>query len=192
MPILPQIINQFTGVNIRQEPVDIADNELTNSQNADLHIHMGTIVVRLGRTVQAGPLTDLIVRRIARINATRYRIAGQNVYRETTKINSASLGTLNSELQTSIVPYQPLNDNLIWAFFADKSLMMKDDGTNARIWGVDLLPTVTQAPTIGDMSQPSDPMTPGTYIGSVTQIRFTSDGKVAAEGNGVNTPKLTI
>src|SRR3990167_11131206 len=113
--------SRFLGVNLRQDRVSLADEELAKAINADLHSQPGTIVLRLGRTAQnTSALTDLVIRRIAKINSHRYRVAGQSVYCGTTRILN---GVLSSNLITTMMPFRPFADTTIWNFIADDSVM---------------------------------------------------------------------
>lgn len=164
---------RFLGVNLRQDRVSLADEELAKAINADLHSQPGVIVLRLGRTAQnSSALTDLVIRRIARINTHRYRVAGQSVYCGETRIIN---GLLSSNLITTMMPFRPLNDNTIWNFIADDSVMRKVNCTTVGTWG---LPVPSQAVlAIGIQGSLT-----GAYVAQYTFCRLVS-GAVAAEGN---------
>lgn len=165
---------RFLGVNLRQDRVSLADEELAKAINADLHSQPGTIVLRLGRTAQnETPLTDLAIRRIAKINSHRYRVAGQSVYCDDTVIID---GLLSTNLITTMLPFRPFADNTIWNFIADDAGMRKANCTSVGIWG---LPEPSQ-PTVsigiaGDLT--------GAYLAQYTFVRMDDDGAVSAEGN---------
>lgn len=169
----------FLGVNLRQDRMDLADEELARAINVDLHTFPGVIVLRLGRTQQfSTALTEVIIRRLAKINGRRYRVAETSVYRDQTKI----LAGLSSNLITTIIPFRPLNDDTEWAFIADDALMRKDDGTDTRIWGI-AAPTTAPILAIG----PAGGLGTGNYSVRYTFVRKTKAGKVAHESN----PSLT-
>ena len=169
-------IPAFLGVNLRQDRMDLADEELAKAINADLHSFPGTIVLRYGRTKQfSTALSDLVIRRLAKVNSKRYQVAGQSLYRDQAKIIN---GLLSSNLVTTIIPFRPLNDNTIWAFIADDSVMRKDDGTNTRIWGI-AAPATTERATV----QASKGALTGTYAMKYTWLRKTSAGNIAHESN---------
>lgn len=144
MPVaeVRELVNQevegFLGVNLRRDRVSLADEELAKAINADLHTFPGVITVRNGRTAQfSAALTDLAIRRLARINSVRYQVAGQSLYRDQVSI----LAGLSSNLVTTLLPARPLNDTTTWAFIADDATMRKDNGTALRTWGI-VAPTV--------------------------------------------------
>src|SRR5437899_6253556 len=161
-----QTAGGFLGVNLRRDRVSLADQDVARAINADLHTQPGALVLRLGRTALFSPaMTDLIVRRLSRINNVRYQIAGQSLYRNGTNILN---GLLSPNLVTTLAPYRPFNDTAIWAFIADDSGMRKDNGTTLYNWGI-------AAPTLA-------PVVSATAGGSLTgayQARFTYIRKVA-------------
>lgn len=164
----------FLGVNLRQDRVSLADQDMAKAINADLHLQPGAIVLRLGRSqVNTSALTDLVIRRLAKINSNRYRVAGQSLYCGTTRVIN---GTLNSNLITTLMPFRPLNDSTTWAFLADDSVMRKVNCTTVGTWG------------IGVPSQPTTYLGVGTgltgdYSFRVTWVRLVG-AAVSAEGNG--------
>ncbi len=165
---------RFLGVNLRQDRVSLADEELAKAINADMHSQPGTIVLRLGRTAQnTSALTDLAIRRIAKINGHRYRVAGQSLYCDETRILN---GVLSTNLITTMMPFRPFADTTIWNFVADDSVMRKVTCTTASgTWG---LPAPSQASTaIGIQGSLT-----GAYVMQYTFVRLVS-GAVAAEGN---------
>jgi hypothetical protein len=164
---------RFLGVNLRQDRVSLADEELAKAINADLHSQPGTIVLRLGRTAQnSSALTDLVIRRIAKINTHRYRVAGQSAYCGETRILN---GLLSANLITTMLPFRPFADTTIWNFIADDSVMRKANCTTVGTWG---------------LSAPSQPTTAigiqgsltGDYVVQYTFVRL-AGAAVAAEGN---------
>ena len=107
--MVQQEIPQFLGVNLREERMDLADEELAKAINADLHLSPGTIVLRLGRTKQnSSALSDLVVRRITKANSTNYRIAGAKIYRGDTLLTDPSAVDLSSNLITTFATFRPL------------------------------------------------------------------------------------
>ena len=180
--LLKQEIPRFIGVNLRQDRMDLADEELAKAINADLHSAIGTIVLRLGRSKQfTSPLNDLVVRRLGKVNAIRYQVAGQSVYRDQAKIID---GLLSDNLITTIVPYRPFNDDTTWAFICDNDLMKKDDGTNCYKWGIE---APTAAPTLGS----SGSGLTGTFQFVYTYARIVA-GAVAHESNPSPSASITI
>lgn len=134
---------RFLGVNLRQNRMTIADEDLAKSINADLHAAIGSIWMRLGREAIFGSaLADTDVRTVARISTRRYQVAGRSLYRAQTKILD---GILSANKITTLAPFRPLNETTTWMFLADDDGMYKDDGTNLRRWGM-LAPTGT--PTV--------------------------------------------
>lgn len=163
----------FLGVNLRRDRLSLADEELAKAINADLHSQLGSIVLRLGRTKQfTTALADTVIRRLAKINALRYRVAGRAVYRAQTSV----LTGLSANLFTTLLGFRPLNDRTTWAFMADDALMRKDDGTTLRTWGI-------AAPTVTPVVDPATGTLNGAYSVRYTYLRKTSDGKIAHESN---------
>ncbi len=164
---------RFLGVNLRQDRVSLADEELAKAINADLHSQPGTIVLRLGRTAQnTSALTDLIIRRIAKINTHRYRVSGQSLYCGETRVLN---GLLSANLITTMLPFRPFADTTIWNFVADDSIMRKVNCTTVGTWGI---PAPSQ-PTIAMGMAGS---LTGDYVVQYTFVRLVA-GAVAAEGN---------
>jgi len=144
--LVKQEATRFLGVNLRQDRMDLADEEVAKAVNADFNTTVGTILLRLGKTKQfTSSLSDLVIRFLAKINSKRYQVAGQSLYRDQAVIIN---GLLSSDLKTTVIPYRPLNDTSIWAFIADGSLMRKDDGTNTYNWGI-AAPTATPGVAAG-------------------------------------------
>lgn len=168
-----QASGRFLGVNLRQDRVSLADEELAKAINADLHTQPGVIILRLGRTQQnAFALTDLVIRRIAKINGHRYRVAGQSVYCDETRVIN---GLLSPNLITTMLPFRPQGDTTIWNFVADDAIMRKVNCATVGTWG---LPAPSQ-PTLAVGIQGS---LTGDYVAQYTFVRLAS-GAVAAEGN---------
>ena len=168
-----QSSGRFLGVNLRQDRVSLADEELAKAINADLHSQPGVIVLRMGRTAQnSSALADLVIRRIAKINNHRYRVAGQSLYcGETVILN----GVLSTNLLTTMMPFRPLNDTTIWNFVADDSMMRKVNCATVGTWGI---PAPAQ-PTVAIGIQGG---LTGDYVAQYTFVRL-AGGSVAAEGN---------
>lgn len=165
----------FLGVNLRRDRLSLEDFELARAVNADLSSILGTIRIAPGRRPQfETALADLVVRRLARIAARRYRIAGRSVYRNQTLVLS---GNLSPNERTTIVPFRPLLDNLVWAFIADDGVMTKDDGTNLYVWGI-VAPLSTPTVALGVGSGLA-----GEYSYRYTYARVTSEGKLGHESN---------
>jgi hypothetical protein len=160
-----QEIQGFLGVNLRQDRVSLADQELAKAINADLHSQPGVVVLRAGRTKQnSTALADQTIRRLARINSLRYRVASNAVYRDTSQI----LTGLSTTLYTTFMPFRPLNDTTLWAFIADDGLMRKDDGTNTYTWGIT---APSDTPGVG---------TTGTGLTGTYSVKFTYVRKVGS------------
>ncbi len=169
---------RFLGVNLRQDRVSLADEELAKAINADLHSQPGTIVLRLGRTAQnETPLTDLAIRRIAKINWHRYRVAGQSVYCDETVIID---GLLSTNLITTMLPFRPFADTTIWNYIADDAGMRKANCTAVGIWGL----PAPAAPTLAIGIQGN---LTGAYVAQYTFARMV-DEAVVAEGNPSDAP----
>ena len=173
----------FLGVNLRRDRLSLADGEVAKAINADLHTQPGAAILRLGRSRQDSTvLSDLVIRRIARINSNRFRVAGQSLYCSTTRIIN---GLLSANLLTTLTPFRPLNDTTIWNFVADDAIMRKTTCSTVQKWGLEALAAITIA---GGWK--ASGLT-GTYIGRATAIRF--DGTaVAHEGNAAAPPTAVV
>lgn len=176
---------RFLGVNLRQDRVSMADEELAKAINADLHSQPGVIVLRLGRTAQnTSALSDDVIRRIAKINGNRYRVAGRSLYCGDTRIIN---GLLSSNLITTLTPFRPLNDTTTWAFVADDAAMYKTNCTTVGDWGSDA-PT---DPTISEGATTQFVLFLGVFTIQYTKVRLVS-GAVAYESNPSVAQDLTI
>lgn len=166
-------IRGFQGVNLRQDRLSIADEELAKSINADLHSEPNTIILRYGRSAQySSALSDTLIRRIAKVNGIMYRVAGNTLYRETSSI----LTTLSSNLITTIIPFRPLNEQTIWAFIADDNVMQKDNGSSITNWGI------SSPSTKATLSVGSSTGLTGDYKVQFTYVRK-KDGVLLHESN---------
>lgn len=164
----------WVGLNLRAERTDLDPQQFATAKNADAHKFVGVISLRNGRTAQfSSALTDLVIRTLSRVNGFRYRVAGTNLYRAETSIDDYRTISLSSILRTSIVPFKPLNDSVIWAFIIDRDVAQKDNGTITRRWGL---------PAPDAHSGRDDSVSTYTYRLAVSQVRF--DGtSVAHESN---------
>ncbi len=176
--LIPTDLHSFRGVNLRQDRLDLADDDLARVINADLHTLPGVVQARLGRSTQfSTALADTVIRRLAKHNARRYQVAGQAVYRNQVSI----LTGLSSNLVTTLLAVQPLNDTATWTFIADDALMRKDDGTNVRNWGI-AGPAAAAAITVGAGTGLT-----GDYTAVYTYARVVG-GTVIHESNPSATP----
>lgn len=181
-PRTGQEIRGFLGVNLRKERVSLADEELAHAVNADLHTQPGAILLRLGRTAQfSTALTDLAIRRLARINAVRYQVAGQSVYRAQVNV----LAGLSANLFTTLLAFRPLNDTTTWAFIADDAIMRKDNGTVVRVWGM-VAPTAAPVTQIGAVGSELT----GAYLAAFTFVRF--DGATVAHESNPSASSVSL
>jgi len=182
MPLERQEIHGFLGVNLRKDRTSLEDSEMARAINGDFHAQTGTVVLRLPRTkLFSTALTDLVIRRLARVNGARYQVAGQSLYRDQVKIID---GLLSPTLITTITPFRPLLDTTIWAFIADDAVMRKASTTLVRNWGI-VAPT--EAPPVtatlgGTLS--------GAYHAVFTYIRF--DGTKVAHESNPSPPSATV
>ena len=180
-----QEVTRFLGVNLRNDRANLADEDLAKAINADLHSQPGTIVLRLGRgALYTTPLADLVVRRLAKINGIRYQVAGETLYREQVAI----LTTLSGTHRTSILPYRPLDDTVLWAFIADVGGMKKDDaaGEVTREWGIT---EPTSAPSLAVAAAGS---LTGTFGFAYTFARRDADDNLAHESNASPTASIAL
>jgi hypothetical protein len=177
---------RFLGVNLRQDRVSMADEEVAKAINADFHLQPGVIVLRLGRTAHNDTvLSNLAIRRLAKINGHRYQVAGTRLYCDYTIVSDiSSLGTSNI---TTFMPFRPLNDDTTWAYIANDSTgsMFKVDCQERGAWGtgVPQFPTIKAGTLISFLNA-------GVYTVAYTQVRLVS-GAAAFESNPSN-PFATI
>lgn len=167
-----QATGRFLGVNLRADRLSLADDDLAKAINADLHTEPGTIVLRLGRIQKDFAISDLVIRRLAKINTRLYRVAGQSLYCGTTRVLN---GVLSQKLMTTLTPFRPLNDTTIWAFVADDAVMRKVNCTTVQGWGFAAPPAPTSH--LGFKTTFT-----GAYSFRVTGVRFVGSA-VAHEGN---------
>lgn len=167
--------NKWLGINLRADRQDLGLEQLGRSVNADLHKFVGVASLRNGRTslVSVG---STALRRVSRVNAIRYQVAGTTLYRAGVSIQDYQALSLDSSLLTAVVPFKPLNDTNVWAFVADRAVMQKDNNTVTRRWGIG-------SPT--SISGRDDSTSTYTYVLGVSYIRY--DGTtVAHESNAVS------
>src|SRR5262252_3426428 len=131
-----ETLAQWTGVNLRQDGLSMADQDVLRAIDADFHTQVGTILPRKGRVVMDGSSTlGSPIRTLVRHLGRRYQVAGSALYRNWTPI----LVGLSADpaTATTVVPYRPLNDDTTWSFIADPALtplMRKDSGSLVLNW----------------------------------------------------------
>jgi hypothetical protein len=130
-PHNPEQLRGFLGVDTRRDRLNLADDAVARAVNADFHSRPGVIRLRQGRALLASTQLDGAVRRLARLNSTRYQIAGTTWYRNFTSLRTGLSGAL-----AEMAAYRPLNDTSGWTFLADTNGMVKDDGTTVTTWGI--------------------------------------------------------
>ena len=169
MPEQIKEILQLRGLNLRQEPADVEEPESRKLVNLDPFQQPGALRIRRGRSVLGGPLSDDLVRAVARINSVRYQVAGRTLYRNFTAITGPYLA---ENEQTTFAAFRPLDDSVTWAFIADDDWMLKSDATRLFAWGIEepLAPDPKVANQTG--VTPGDTLTAGTYTIAVTQLRY--------------------
>ena len=150
------------GLNLRQERTAMEDTDLPRCVNADLHTQPGAIFSRRG-TIPVGDPYEAPVRRMAKVNGIRYRVAGNSVYRERTRI----IDGLSPRNVTTILGYRPFSDTQTWAFIADNAVMRKDNGFTVQNWGIQSPPT---APTVAGTGAATGSLT-GDYQAAFTYVR---------------------
>jgi hypothetical protein len=131
-PHQPEQLRSFRGVNLRLDRLSLEDSDCARAIDADLHSRPGVLRLRLGRALLSSTQLDGAVRRLARLNSTRYQIAGTTWYRNFTSLRTGLSGSL-----AEMAAYRPLNDTSPWVFLADTGGMVKDDGTTLTTWGLD-------------------------------------------------------
>lgn len=174
MPEQLKEITQLRGLNLRQEEADVEESESRKLVNMDPFQKPGTLVIRRGREILGGPLHNDLVRAVARINSTRYQVAGRRLYREFDAITGPYLA---ANLKTSFAAFRPLDDSVTWAFIADDDWMMKDDAVSIESnrlyqWGIE--EPLSPDPKVANQTgvTPGDTITAGTYKIAVTQLRY--------------------
>lgn len=173
MPKPKEVIANFLGVNLRRDPVSLAEGELAAVFNADLHTQPGVVRLRKGRTPKYPSVLPRAIRLIGRHNARLYNAADQILYREQTPIVTG----LHSQLLTTMLAYRPLNDTQNWTFIADRATMQKDDGSVVRQWGI-TPPAAAPLAVAGAAGSLT-----GTYKVQYTYCRVITGTTVAHESN---------
>jgi len=180
-----ETLAQWTGVNLRQDGLSMADQDVLRAIDADFHTQVGTILPRKGRVVMDGSSTlGSPIRTLVRHLGRRYQVAGSALYRNWTPI----LVGLSADpaTATTVVPYRPLNDDTTWSFIADPALtplMRKDSGSLVLNWGI---AAPLAAPVLS--AGASTPNLNGTYAAIYTYARVTGGGKLASESNPSASP----
>ena len=177
MPRQLQEIRGFTGVNLRKDRLLLDDQEMAKAINADFHSQPGTLVLRPGRAAQyTTALAQPVIRKLARHNGFRYRVAGSTVYRDSTEIMGATAGNpVNAQRPVDFEAFRPLNDTTLWTFIANPNGMFKDNGTVLRKWGI-------AAPGSAPVVAAGTGTLTGTYSARYTYVR--KDGvSLAHESN---------
>ena len=161
-------INKLGALNLRQETTKLEEHELTKLVNFDISRKPGTLCLRRGREFLYSVNASDVIRQVAKVNGSRYQVAGEYLYRDGTAI----MRDLSPEEETNFQAFRPLDDTAIWAFVADDNIMVKDDGERLYLWGIDLIPL--PGPKLANQTgkDPSDTITAGTYSAAVTQIRW--------------------
>jgi hypothetical protein len=168
-------VNRLGALNLRQETTKLEEYEFVKLVNFDVARKPGTLALRRGRDFLYSVNTAEVVRQVAKINGTRYQVAGDQLYRDGTAITR----DLSTENETNFQAFRPLDDTRIWAFIADDNLMIKDSGNedppkgeDLFLWGIDLIPL--PAPKLANQTgkDPTDTIDAGVYKIAVTQIRW--------------------
>ena len=82
----PEILQNFKGINLRQDGLGLADEECLKSINADMHTQLGVLRLRLGRALLNGANLGNAVRTLDRHGNRRYQVAGTALYRNWSSI----------------------------------------------------------------------------------------------------------
>lgn len=166
-------VTKFSGLNLRQDPSNLQDNELVKLTNFDISRKPGSLSLRRGKEFLYTVSAANLVRQVAKVNGSRYQVAGDVLYRDGQAITYG----LSPENETNFQAFRPLDDTAIWAFIADDNFMIKDDGSRLFLWGIDLIPTPKPQLCNQTGKSATDTVTAGTYSAAVTQIRWdTSEG----------------
>lgn len=169
MPEQVKQILEFRGLNLRQEAADVGEPESRKLVNLDPFQEPGTLVIRRGRETIGSELQDDLVRTVARVNSIRYQVAGRRLYRAFVAITGPYLA---ENEKTSIAPFRPLDDSVIWAFVADDAAMLKSDATRMYIWGIDKPLNPPPKGANQTSKDPDDSIVAGDYAIAVTQLRW--------------------
>ena len=161
-------ITKLGALNLRQETTKLEEFECVKLVNFDISRKPGTLALRRGTDFQYSVSTVDIVRQVAKVNGTRYQVAGEDLYRA----GVAIMGNLSDEHETNFQAYRPLDDTAIWAFVADDNIMVKDDGSRLYLWGLDLIPLPAPKLCTQTGKDPTDTIGAGTYGIAVTQVRW--------------------
>jgi hypothetical protein len=168
----------FVGIDLKHDPISIADHAVMRAINADLHTQVGTMKLRAGRSSLGDTGSGSAIRTMALHNTRRYQVAGTNLYRNFISISS-SLSASNQV--TGLAAYEPLNDTTTWSFIADPAGMYKDDGTNLYNWGL-TAPAAAPVLAVGAAGSLN-----GTYGARYTYARVVG-GVVVSESNPCPAP----
>jgi hypothetical protein len=150
MAALREAKGQFLGVNLRHDPLSMADGDVIRAINADFHAQPGIFrrragIQRVGSLQYGSPL-----RLITRQNDIRYIVGNSgSLYENETLV----LTGLSGEV-TSLVAYQPFNDSITWTFIANagtahSGMVLKKISNGAvSLWGI-VGPSTAPTLTIG-------------------------------------------
>lgn len=130
-----EALGSFLGVNLRKDPLSMADGDVVRSMNADMHLQPGILRPRKGRTALSSTTLPFPVTLVTSQAGTRYQVAGQVLYSNF----SALISTLGAGSRTTLEAFRPLNDTTEWVFVANTALtplMRKVTGATVRNWGI--------------------------------------------------------
>jgi hypothetical protein len=172
-------VTKLAALNLRMDQSLLEDLELVKLVNFDVARKPGSLALRRGKEYLLTTSPGEVVRQVAKVNGTRYQVAGSLLYRNGVALASDLASGLESTVlgnsknqETNFQAFRPLNDTHIWALIADDNYMTKDDGTNHYLWGIDLIPTPKPQVCNQTGKKSTDTITAGTYTIAVTQLRW--------------------
>ena len=170
--LLPTGSLGLVGVNLRRDPLALADTECARAINADFHTIPGAARLRGGRTRLVDSNYNGQIVYVDRVNNRRYVVTTSTAYRDAVLIQpdldpTGSTGT----------SYRPLNDSSTWTFLMNRAARVKDDGVFIRTWGY-AAPTSAPGVAVGAAGGST-----GRHAFLYTYLRKTGTGGIAGESN---------
>ena len=88
MALIPQEVRIFSRVRLDRETTDLDPDDLQYAMNVDLFLENGTIRTRRGRSHLYPSALSTQIRLLAKVNGTRYQVAGRTLYRDGVALES--------------------------------------------------------------------------------------------------------
>jgi hypothetical protein len=151
---------RFLGVNLRQDTLSTADQQVVSALNADFYTQPGSILSRMGTSSRASGL-NAPVTFITRLGDLIAYVGGQSLYINNEEFTS----NLDPTTRTTLVPFRGLTDVQTQLYIANGGTMLRTDGLSTYDWGI-------QPPgTIADPVPVTGAPLNGTYSVRVTYVR---------------------